>query len=155
MRSREENESSSLYLNEILDWIHGKESAQSEIPQSDYPNSEFRKKITEENTHAITRSGRQKLFYNKTQVQTRTEEAGSTAVWRLEEKRGTISNTEKRNYLYQWFLSDPPHWNDSLSASDMVCQVETASRSDHIPWEAQNGSCWMNPQKNSLPIGHS
>lgn len=48
--------------------------------RSDYPNSEFRKKITEEIIYAITRSGRQKLFYNKTQVQTRTEEAGSTAV---------------------------------------------------------------------------
>ena len=36
--------------------------------------------MTEESSHAITRSGRLELFYNETQVQTRTEEAGSTAV---------------------------------------------------------------------------
>lgn len=36
--------------------------------------------MTEESNHAIARSGRQELFYDKTQVQTRTEEAGSTAV---------------------------------------------------------------------------
>ena len=50
-----------------------------EIPQSDYPNSEFRKKITEEIIYANARSGRHELLYNKTQVQTRTEEADSTA----------------------------------------------------------------------------
>lgn len=49
------------------------------------------------------------------------------------EKSGTISNAEKRNHQYKWVLSDPPHKNDSFPASDMVCQVETASRSDHIP----------------------
>lgn len=36
--------------------------------------------MTEESSHAITRCGRQKLFYDKAQVQTRNEEAGSTAV---------------------------------------------------------------------------
>ena len=36
--------------------------------------------MTKESSHAITRSVRQELFYNETQVQTRTEEAGSTAV---------------------------------------------------------------------------
>ena len=36
--------------------------------------------MTEESSHAITRSGRQELFYDKAQVQIRTEEAGSTAV---------------------------------------------------------------------------
>ena len=36
--------------------------------------------MTKESFHTITRSGRLELFYNETQVQTRTEEAGSTAV---------------------------------------------------------------------------
>ena len=36
--------------------------------------------MTEESSHEITRSGRHELLYNQTQVQTRTEEAGSTAV---------------------------------------------------------------------------
>ena len=60
--------------------IHGKASAQSEVSRNDHPNSEFRKKITEEIIYANARSGRQELFYNKTQVQTRTEEAGSAAI---------------------------------------------------------------------------
>ena len=69
------------YVEQCFDRIHGKESAQSEVPRSVNPNPELRKKeMTVESSHAITRSGRQELFYNKAQVQTRTEEAGSTAV---------------------------------------------------------------------------
>ena len=69
------------YIEQCFDRIHGKESAQSKVPRSIHPNPELRRKeMTEESSHAITRSGRQELFYDKAQVQIRTEEAGSTAV---------------------------------------------------------------------------
>lgn len=69
------------YVEQCLDRIHGKKSAQCEVPRSYHPNPELRKKeMTKENSHAIARCGRQELFYDKAQVQTRTEEAGSTAV---------------------------------------------------------------------------
>ena len=69
------------YVEQCLDRIHGKESAQSKVSRCNHPNPELRKKeMTEESSHAITRSGRLELFYDKAQVQTRTEEAGSTAV---------------------------------------------------------------------------
>ena len=59
------------YVEQCLDRIHGKESAQSEASRRNHPNPEFRKKeITEESPNAITRCRRQKLLYHKAQIPT-------------------------------------------------------------------------------------
>ena len=74
-----------------------------------------------------------KEHVNKVYIPHGKENKGSRRFFRRGKWPQNECRQEKCDYQYQWVLSHPLHRNDSLPASDMVCQVETASRSDRLP----------------------